>query len=173
MTDARCPKCAAHVAEAALWCGQCYTSLVKEPVKPARPPISSDKALQVVGAGVGSAGAGPSGLPSDVPPPPPGPPGSIPPPPAPPGDAPGKLKLGKQPWPCMRCETVNPFENNSCSACGQGFLAGLSEPAASIPLIGSIDATTKGGRFKIGLIASGVLMFLLLTVFTVAGLILH
>jgi hypothetical protein len=170
VTDVRCPKCSAHVAEAAQWCGQCYTSMVKEPVKPARAPLRAEAALQVVGAGA-------IALLSDVPPPPPPPgtipppPGTIPPPPAPPAAA-AKLKLGKQPWPCVRCETVNKYEDNSCVACGMGFLDALSEPSASLPLVGSIDGLTRGGKIKIGLVFSLGLGLVILIVFTVAGLIL-
>ncbi len=162
MTDARCPRCAAHVAKDAPWCGQCYTSLVKEPVKPARQPLHSQKALQVIGAGAPAL--------DGTLPPPPLPPGAIPPPPPPPGTAPGKLKLGKQPWPCVRCETVNKFEDSTCSACGLGFLEALSEPKPSLPLVGTIDGLSKGGKFKIGALVAGGLTLVILITFTIAGL---
>src|SRR3954454_16519518 len=127
VTDVRCPTCSAHVAAEARWCGQCYTSLVKEPVKPARPPVTSQLALQVVS---GESYPGAVALLGDVPPPPP-PPGTIPPPPPVPPAA-TKLKLGKQPWPCVRCETVNEYEDNTCVACGMGFLDALGDPALSL-----------------------------------------
>lgn len=172
VTDVRCPKCAAHVAAAAQWCGQCYTSLAVakvEPVKPARAPLSSPVALQVIG---GESVPGGVALLSDVPPPPP-PPGVIPPPPPPPGKA--KLRLGKQPWPCVRCETVNAYEANTCTACGLGFLSGLtgfSEPAPTLPLIGSIDATSRSGKIKIGVGFAVVFSVVLVVIFTVGGLLL-
>jgi hypothetical protein len=172
VTDVRCPKCAAHVAATATWCGQCYTSLVVEPVKPARQPLRAPAALQVVGGST----TGSVALLADVPPPPPGtippPPGTIPPPPAPPAAGPGQLKLGKQPWPCVRCETVNAYEHNTCSACGMGFLDALTEPMPSLPLIGSIDASTWSGKLKIGLIGFTPLVLLILILFTIAGFVL-
>jgi hypothetical protein len=166
VTDVRCPTCSAHVAAAAQWCGQCYTSLVKEPVKPARPPVSSPMALQVM---AGAAAPGAVALLGDVPPPPP-PPGTIPPPPpAPQGKA--KLKLGRQPWPCVRCETVNKYEDNTCTACGMGFLDALSEPEPTLPLLGKIDVSSRGGKFKIGAAFFVAFFLVLVVVFTIGGLI--
>ena len=107
-------------------------------------------------------------LSGDAPPPPP-PPGTIPPPPpAPPGAT--KLKLGKQPWPCVRCETVNKYEDNTCLACGMGFLAGLADPAPSLPLLGNVDASSRSGRLKIGIGFSLAFGILLVVVFTIGGL---
>ncbi len=165
MTDVRCPKCAAHVAVGADWCGQCYTSLVQEPVKPARAPLSSGLALQVVN----TQAAGALALLGDIPPPPPAPPGSVPPPPAPPGAGPGTLRLGKQPWPCVRCETINDYETSVCKACGRSFLDALGEPAAELPLIGAIDGSTFVGKLKIGLIGFVPLVLVLLVGLTIAG----
>ncbi|BEP15406.1 hypothetical protein acdb102_37170 [Acidothermaceae bacterium B102] len=166
MTDVRCPKCTAHVAAAAQWCGQCYTSLATESVKPARAPLTSAMALAVIG---GESAPGVVALLGDVPPPPP-PPGVIPPPPPPPGKS--ALRVGKQPWPCVRCETVNAYEDNTCTACGQGFLSGLAEPPPSLPLIGSIDATSRSGKIKIGVGFAVVFCVVLVVIFTVGGLLL-
>ena len=138
--------------------------MAKAPVKPSRPPVTSGAVLQVVPAG-GVALLG------NVPPPPP-PPGTIPPPPLAPGSAAKTLALGKQPWPCVRCGTVNPYEANTCSACGQGFLDALSEPAVSLPLFGSIDALTRGSKVKIVAMVSAATLVVLLIVFTLAGLVL-
>jgi len=165
VTDVRCPKCAAHVAVGADWCGQCYTSLVQAPVKAARAPVSSGVALQVVDA------PGDLALMGDVPPPPPLPPGSIPPPPAPPQAAPNKIRLGKQPWPCVRCETVNEYENNACKACGRSFLDAMDDPTAALPLVGAIDGSTWVGKLKIGLFAFVPLVVVILICFTIAGLV--
>lgn len=169
MTDVRCPTCSAHVAAAAQWCGQCYASLAKEPVRPTRPPVSSPVALRVTN---GEASPGAVALLSDVPPPPP-PPGTIPPPPfgppAPPGRA--KLKLGRQPWPCVRCETVNQYEDNTCVACGMGFLDALSEPTPALPLVGKIDVSSRSGKIKIGVGFCLAFSVVLVIVFTIGGLI--
>jgi hypothetical protein len=156
------------VAPAAAWCGQCYTSLVKEPVAPARGPLHSGTALQVVGEGTGSVA-----LLGELPPPPPGPPGSVPPPPAPPAGQPGALTLGKPPWPCLRCETVNPYSANACTACGHGFLESLSEPSVSLPLVGDLSDISRGTKVKIGLAVSFGLCLVILVLFTVAGLVLQ
>jgi ribosomal protein L40E len=167
VTDVRCPSCSAHVAPAAAWCGQCYTSLAREPVKPPRAALHSGMALQVVAEGSGSVA-----LLGELPPPPPGPPGSVPPPPpAPPGDAPGKLAVGKPPWPCMRCETVNPYAANVCTACGHGFLDSLSEESTRLPLIGDVTDISRSTKVKIGLAVSLGLCLVILVVFTVAGLV--
>ena len=165
MTDVRCPTCSAHVGAQARWCSQCYTSLVKEPVKPPRPPLSSNVALQVVSR---EAFPGAIALLGDVPSPPP-PPGTIPPPPVAPPGAP-KLTLGKPPWPCLGCETLNKYEDNTCVTCGMGFLAGLSDPAFSLPLLGKVDAGSRSGRLKIGVGFSLAFGVLLVLVFTVGGL---
>lgn len=154
------------MAPAAAWCGQCYTSLVSEPVKPARAPLASGTAMQVVPEGAVA-------LLGDPPPPPPGPPGSIPPPPAPPANQPGRLAVGKPPWPCMRCETVNPYAANTCAACGHRFLDSLSEPSATLPLVGDITNLSTATKIKIGLGVSVGLCLVILVVFTVAGLVFH
>ena len=172
VTDVRCPKCAAHVAVGADWCGQCYTSLVTVPVKPARPPLSAGTVLQVVNAPGAVALMGDVPPVPPVPPPPPAPPGTIPPPPAPPGEAGAKLRLAKQPWPCSRCETVNPYENNTCKACGRGFLDALAEPTAELPILGTIDTSNWVGKLKIGMIGFGSLVLVILVLFTIAGLVL-
>lgn len=161
MTDVRCPTCSAHVGAAARWCGQCYTSLVKEPVKPARPPLRSQAPLQIISA---DEQPGSVALLGDATPPPP--PGTIPPPPSAPPGAP-KLKVGRQPWPCVRCETVNKYEDNTCVACGMGFLDALGDAAASLPLLGKVDATSPAGRVKIGIgfcLAFGGLLVAVLTI---------
>ncbi len=168
MTDVRCPQCSAHVAAEAQWCGQCYTSLAKAPVKPSRPPLSAPVALQVLADEAPGAVA----LLTDAPPPGsiPPPPGTIPPPPpAPPGKA--RLKVGKQPWPCVRCETVNKYEDNTCVACGKGFLDGLAEDALALPVLGRIDATSRSGKIKIGVAFSVAFSVVLVIVFTIGGLI--
>ena len=154
------------MAPAAEWCGQCYTSLVTQPVKPARGPLHSGTALQVVPEGaVALLGELPP------PPPPPGPPGSIPPPPAPPGKDPARLTLGKPPWPCVRCETVNPYAANKCTACGHGFLDGLAEPSASLPLVGDIANISRATKIKIGVGVSVGLCLAILVLFSLAGLV--
>jgi hypothetical protein len=167
VTDVRCPACAAHVAVGADWCGQCYTSMVKAPVKPPRPPLRADTALQVVN----DAASGTVALIADIPPPP-APPGTIPPPPGPPAAGPAKLRLGKAPWPCVTCETLNDYEQNVCKACGRGFLDALAEPVPELPLLGAIDSSTGVGKFKIGLLAFVPLIALILVAFTIAGLVL-
>jgi RNA polymerase subunit RPABC4/transcription elongation factor Spt4 len=151
------------------WCGQCYTSLITAPVKPARPPLHAGTALQVVN---GDAAQGAVALMGDIPPPPPPPPGTIPPPPAPPGTAANKLRVARQPWPCSRCETVNEYEQNTCTACGRGFLDALAEPAAELPIIGAIDGSTFAGKLKIGLIGFAPLVLIILVLFTIAGFVL-
>ena len=169
VTDVRCPSCSAHVAPSATWCGQCYTSLASEPVKPARGPLNSGTALQVVAHGAVAVLA-------ELPPPPPGPPGSIPPPPAPPappGQEPGRLTLGKPPWPCVRCETVNPYSANKCTTCGQGFLDGLAEPSMSLPLVGDLSDLSRASKVKIGVGVSIGLCLVILVLLTVAGLFFH
>jgi hypothetical protein len=153
---------------AADWCGQCYTSLVTAPVKPARPPLHAATALQVVD----EAAPGAVALMADIPPPPPPPPGSIPPPPAPPEEAGKKLRVAKHPWPCSRCETMNDFDDNTCKACGRAFLEALAEPATELPILGAIDVSTFKGQFKIGLIGFSLLALILLVLFTVFGLVL-
>lgn len=168
MTDVRCPKCAAHVAVGADWCGQCYTSLVTVPVKPPRPPLHAGTALQVL-QGVAP---GAVALMGDVPPPPPPPPGTIPPPPAPPGAAANQLRVAKQPWPCSRCETLNDFEHNKCKACGTAFLEALAEPTAELPIVGAIDGSTFMGKLKIGLIGFALLALTILVLFTIGGFVL-
>jgi hypothetical protein len=168
VTDVRCPSCSAHLAPAAAWCGQCYTSLVKEPVKPPRAPLHSGTALQVIGEPAGSVA-----LLGELPPPPPPPPGSIPPPPAPPAAGPGQLTLGKPPWPCVRCQTVNPYSENRCTACGHGFLDGLSEPSATLPLVGDLTDISRATKIKLGVAVSFGLCLVILILFTVAGLFFH
>jgi hypothetical protein len=169
VTDVRCPKCAAHVTVGADWCGQCYTSLVTAPVKPARAPLHAATALQVLNDDP----PGTVALMGKVPPPPPPPPGSIPPPPAPPGAGDNKLRLAKRPWPCSRCETVNDYADNSCRACGRGFLEALAEPTSELPILGAIDTSTFGGKLKIGLIGFTPLVLIILVLFTIAGFVLN
>jgi hypothetical protein len=151
------------------WCGQCYTSMVKAPVKPPRPPLGADTALTVVNESRPGAVA----LMVDLPRPPPAPPGSIPPPPAaPPAPGTENLRVGKSPWPCVRCETLNDYEENACKACGRGFLEALAEPVSELPLVGAIDTSTGVGKLKVGLIAFVPLVVLILVAFTIAGLVL-
>jgi hypothetical protein len=150
------------------WCGQCYTSLVSAPVKPARPPLHAATALEVVD----EAAPGAVALMADIPPPPP-PPGSIPPPPAPPGEAANRLRVAKHPWPCSRCETMNDFDDNTCKACGRAFLEALAEPAKELPIVGAIDGSTFAGKLKIGLAGFGLLALIMMVFFTVAGFVLN
>ena len=152
------------MAPAAAWCGQCYTSLVKEPVKPPRPPLAAGTALQVLADGHGSVAV--------LPPPPPAPPGSIPPPPAPPGTTPAALRVGKPDWPCVRCQTVNVYADNQCKACGHGFLDALAEPSARLPLVGDLREINRATKVKLGVAVSIGLCLLILVLFTLAGLVL-
>lgn len=149
--------------------------MAKEPVRPARQALHSEQALAVVGGAPPAPPPGSVALLTEVPPPPgtiPPPPGTIPPPPpAPPAAGGNKLRVGKQPWPCVRCETSNPFETSTCSACGMSFLDGLSEPLPQVPLIGKIDGSTFVGKLKIGFIGFVPLVLILVVLLTVAGFI--
>jgi hypothetical protein len=69
----------------------------------------------------------------------------------------------------VRCETVNAYEDNVCTACGMGFLEALGEPPETLPLVGAIDGSTFAGKLKIGLIGFVPLVVVLLILLTIAG----
>jgi hypothetical protein len=75
-------------------------------------------------------------------------------------------------WPCSACGTVNPMAHDTCSACGQHFLAGVrgqEAPLLDLPVVG--DITQLGRAQRIGLavlvvVAAIVLTFLLGLIFS-------
>lgn len=70
----------------------------------------------------------------------------------------------------MRCETVNPYSADTCTACGRGFLDGLADTSMTLPLVGDLSDLTTASKFKIGIGASVALCLLILVVLTIAGL---
>jgi hypothetical protein len=67
---------------------------------------------------------------------------------------------------------VNDFDDNTCKACGRGFLDALADPTAELPILGTIDGSTMMGKLKIGLIGFAPLVLIILVLFTVAGFVL-
>ena len=135
-TDSRCPRCGAHVRSDAPWCTLCYADL-----RPAPPPA----AISVSVPGGVSAPAAEEGVPAELDP----------------LTAPlalveavaggshagGDAQLASAPtkavgWPCTRCETVVPFDDSECPACGSGFLDGASGDADFVQRIGGRGIST-------------------------------
>jgi ribosomal protein L40E len=104
-----CPHCGASNAPSATWCTQCYASLQE-------PPAAD---------------------------PGPGPAPTTPSPAAAPGEPPLRdpapdsgLRRGEDglEWSCVACETVNPIEVSSCTACGVAFAARFAVAEHSAPV---------------------------------------
>lgn len=126
-----CPSCGASVRPDAPWCMLCHTDLR---------PKAPEPAAQVAIAPAPTAAYGP---------------------PAPdpltqplhevlgeaPGPAPAPAPAAS--WPCSMCEAVNPITANTCSDCGQSFLAAMrstEQPMLVLPVVGDIGKLSRGGR---------------------------
>jgi hypothetical protein len=77
-------------------------------------------------------------------------------------------------WPCARCGIDVPLSEDSCPACGAGFLEGVgSGGMMSVPLLGDVRRATSSQKLMFGLaIAVGILLGLLL-LFTLGGMVFH
>ncbi len=143
--QARCPSCAAALRPGAPWCTLCYADLRPAP-SPGVPPVTAVPA-QVLGSSGTldplTAPASAFGLPDRSR-------AGEPAPPAP-----------EATWPCVACGCANALSQDTCTACGAGFLAGLraSEgPLLELPVVGDLAALSRGQRLGL---AAGVVLALL------------
>lgn len=136
--EARCPSCGGLVAADAEWCGQCYSSLVREPDAPApqdpqdaagveptsRAPAGSTSVAAAAGTGVEVTG-------------------------------------GKASWDCPVCGERNPIEAGDCETCQTPFARLFEEPSSG-PEVEPRTAALWSlafaglGHWKAGLRAEGV-----------------
>jgi hypothetical protein len=154
-----CPRCGAGVRADAPWCTQCFlnlrtpapepvTALEPTPVAPVGPVVPAQPLAPVPPPAGPSAYAAVDGLD--------------------PLTAPLHALLGEpappaaRSWPCTACGTANGFDLDACASCGQGFLAGLSDPGSSLvlPGVGDLAAMSKGKR--LGLAFAVALAFMAL-----------
>ncbi|MFL6238031.1 MAG: double zinc ribbon domain-containing protein [Actinomycetes bacterium] len=109
VTADRCPSCSAALRPDAAWCGQCYADLRPAPAPPqaaapagvplAAAPPSPDPLEAPLTDLLGGAAAEPS------------------PPAVAVAEAPAPAS-----WPCGRCHTMVPFDEDFCDNCGAKFL---------------------------------------------------
>jgi hypothetical protein len=72
-------------------------------------------------------------------------------------------------WPCEACGTINPMADDTCSACGRHFLAGVREqqaPLLVLPVVGDITKVSRANRYALafGVVLVVALVTLLLGV---------
>jgi ribosomal protein L40E len=148
-----CPSCGAALRPGAPWCTLCYTDL-RPKVEPEPVPVAAEPSLPVtapVGAAFGIPAADPLTQPlTDFLP-------------VQPSEeaAPAVEPTSAATWPCTTCAAANPISEDSCSVCGQPFLAAmkvLDKPLLVLPVVGDIGAMSRGGR--IGLAMALVAMLL-------------
>jgi hypothetical protein len=149
MTD-RCPKCGAAVRFGDPWCTLCYADL--RPPAPPPPPSPAPSPVVDPPAYIPPPARGPDPLTAPI-------------------DAVTSPVTGPS-WPCAACGTVNAMADDTCSACGRHFLAGLREdqpPLLELPVVGDITKLSRGHRLALafGLIVAVLVLTLLL------GLIFH
>ncbi len=115
MSADRCPSCAASVRPDAQWCSQCYADLRPAPPPPPPPapapapvpeqlppaPVEAPQAFAQPAAATVLADELPPALPGVVP----------------------SIDQTPPAWPCGRCRTLVPFDDDTCPNCGARFLA--------------------------------------------------
>ncbi|MBW3641146.1 MAG: zinc ribbon domain-containing protein [Actinobacteria bacterium] len=139
----RCPACAAALRPGAPWCTLCYADLRPAAAPVPEPVVARATAHAALDFDPLTAPAQALGLPASR--------------------AAGP-DLAAISWPCMACETSNPYTVSVCTACGSAFLAGLREaegPLLELPGVGDLTKLSRGQRLGL---AAGVV--LAISVFT-------
>ena len=140
----RCPKCGAAVRFGDPWCTLCYADLRPPAASPAQPPPIADPPAYTSPP---VAATDPLTAPIET------------------VSSPAASPVTGPSWPCAACGTVNPMADDTCSACGRHFLAGLREDQAALlelPVLGDITRLGRGQRFAVAM--GAVFAFVLLTV---------
>lgn len=130
-----CPSCGASVRPDAAFCGQCYADFrppvvaVPAPVHVVHTPapvygVPAPDPLTAPLSSVLQAGL--------------------------PVDSAASVVANEVTWPCLTCGVSNPLSAESCTACGNGFLAAArGETHVVLPLIGDITAMSRGRRLGV------------------------
>ena len=133
MSADRCPSCSAAVRADAAWCGQCYASLRPEPAPtPAAPPTEPTSAAEAVTAPP-TLLAEPPAVPAQAAVSPEAAAAQLPLPgvvqadpllaaPVVPAVQAPVVPVAPANWPCGRCKTLVPFDDDVCPNCNARFL---------------------------------------------------
>jgi hypothetical protein len=161
-----CPQCRAAVRPDAPWCTQCFFDLrppaprepEPEPHRPTVPltaPAAAAYGLPAVDPLTAPLAVLTGGPAADQP-------------------VPGTEAAPAQAlptWPCLQCGVANSFDDDHCSVCGHGFLAGVHDDDISlvIPGVGDLVTMSKTKATWLALASIAALMSLVVLI----GLLFH
>src|SRR4051794_39179786 len=147
MSADRCPSCAALVSTGAAWCSQCYADLRPAPPAPPTtmtpPPATSSTMVADAPAAAALDELPDQPLPGVVP----------------------AVTEQLSTWPCARCGTPVPFDDDECPQCHARFLASPL-PGADNSLLDRLPTGQHKARNAVlvvvgGLVLPGVLLSLM------------